>query len=135
VPTQSSAVEWQNGLRLLGHDELPNHLLPATSFTIRLVWSTAAPIPEDYTAFVHLIGATGTIIAQHDRRPLDGFYPTSGWVVDKPVADFYSLTLPTPLPPDEYRLVVGWYQPATNERLRLPDGGDTHELTRWVVQP
>jgi hypothetical protein len=30
---------------------------------------------------------------------------------------------------------VGWYQPATNDRLRLPDGSDAYELTRWVVQP
>ena len=135
APAQSAAVEWQNGLRLLGHDELPNTLLPTPAFTVRLVWATNAPITEEYTAFVHLVGPDGAIVAQQDRRPLDGFYPTNGWTVAEPVEDFYGLTLPATLPPGDYRLRVGWYQPATNDRLRLPDGSDAYELTRWVVQP
>lgn len=135
APAQSAAVEWQNGLRLLGHDELPNTLLPRAAFTVRLVWATNAPITEEYTAFVHLVGPDGAIVAQQDRRPLDGFYPTNGWAVAEPVEDFYGLTLPAQLPPGDYRLLVGWYQPATNDRLRLPDGSDAYELMRWVVQP
>ena len=135
APAQSAAVEWQNGLRLLGHDELPNTLLPTAAFTVRLVWATNAPIAEEYTAFVHLVGPDGAIVAQQDRRPLDGFYPTNGWTVAEPVEDFYGLTLPATLPPGDYRLLVGWYQPATNGRLRLPDGSEAYELTRWVVQP
>lgn len=135
TPTQESAVQWQNGLHLLGYDDLPPKLAPESAFVVRLVWSTAASLADDYTAFVHLVGQDGTIITQNDRRPLDGFYPTSGWTVDEPVEDFYALTLPVQLAPGEYRLLVGWYQPATNERLRLPDGSDALELARWVVQP
>ncbi len=135
TPTQESAVQWQNGLHLLGHDDLPASLTPATAFVVRLLWSTAAPIADDYTAFVHLLGPDGAIVAQNDRRPLDGFYPTSGWTVDESVEDFYELTLPAQLPSGGYRLLVGWYQPATNERLRLADSRDALEVARWVVQP
>jgi len=133
-PTTATAIEWQTGLRLIGHDDLPATLEPQASFVVRLVWSTAATLTADYTAFVHLVGPDGVIVAQHDRPPLGGFYPTSGWVLGEPVDDVYTLTLPATLSPGAYRLLVGWYQPTTGERLRLSDNRDEIELTHWVVQ-
>ena len=133
-PTTVTDIQWQNGLRLSGHDELPATLTPQAAFVVRLVWSTAAVLTDDYTAFVHLVGPDGAMVAQHDRPPLAGFYPTSGWVLGEPVDDLYMLTLPETLPPGTYRLLIGWYQPTSGERLRLPDQTDEIELTQWVVQ-
>lgn len=133
TPTQVLDTSWQNGIALQGHDDLPATLAPQASFVLRLVWTTDAAVSDDYTAFVHLIGPDGNIVAQNDRQPLDGFYPTSAWAVSDPVEDFYGLTLPATLLPGEYRLLVGWYLPATGERLRLADGSDAAEIARWVV--
>lgn len=133
-PTHTINVQWKNGLQLAGYDDLPATLTSAASFVLRLVWSTTAAIHDDYTAFVHLLGPDGAIVAQNDRQPLEGFYPTSGWTTDNPVEDFYFMALPEQLPPGEYRLLVGWYQPTTNERLPLADATDAVEIARWTVQ-
>lgn len=133
-PAITTDSQWQNGLRLRGYDALPAQLAPQAAFTVRLVWSTEAALTDDYTAFVHLVGPDGTLVAQNDRPPLAGFYPTSGWASDELVDDAYALTLPATLPAGAYRLLVGWYQPATGERLRLPDNRDELQLTEWVVQ-
>lgn len=133
-PTTVTDIQWQNGIRLVGFNDLPANLAPQTAFVVRLVWSTTAAMLDDYTAFVHLVGPDGAIVAQNDRQPLAGFYPTSGWAIAEPVEDWYALTLPDTLPAGEYRLLVGWYQPATGERLRLPDNTDEINLTAWVVQ-
>lgn len=134
TPTQPRNAQWQTGLHLLGQDDLPDMLTPQASFVLRLIWSTSAVMTEDYTAFVHLTGPDGGIVAQQDRQPLDGFYPTSGWAVDDPVEDFYTMTLPAQLPAGEYRLTVGWYQSATGDRLHLADKRDGFEIAKWVVQ-
>lgn len=133
-PTSAMDTQWQNGLRLVGYDTLPATLTPGAAVDVRLVWSTTAPITDDYTAFVHLVGPDGTMVAQNDRPPVGGFYPTSGWALAEPVEDHYGLTLPATLLPGEYRMTVGWYQPVTGERLRLPDNRDELQLTTWVVQ-
>lgn len=134
TPTTVLNTQWQNGIQLVGHDALPATLTPNAAVAVRLVWSTAAGLGDDYTAFVHLVGPDGTIVAQNDRPPLGGFYPTSGWALDEPVDDTYALTLPATLPPGEYRLTVGWYQPVTGERLHLADNQDELQLTTWVIQ-
>ncbi len=133
APAQPSDARWQNGLTLLGHDALPAALTPEASFVLRLVWQTSATVRADYTVFAHLLGPDGTIVAQNDRQPLAGFYPTSGWAIDDPVADLYFMALPATLPAGEYRLTVGWYQSATGERLQLTDASDRVEIARWVV--
>ena len=133
APAQPSDARWQNGLTLLGHDALPAALTPEASFVLRLVWQTSATVRADYTVFAHLLGPDGTIVAQNDRQPLAGFYPTSGWAPDEPVEDLYFMALPATLPAGEYRLTIGWYQSATGERLQLTDASDRVEIARWVV--
>lgn len=133
-PTHTLNAQWQHDLQLMGYDDLPATLTPATSFVLRLLWSTSAPIPEDYTVFVHLLGPDGAIVAQNDRQPLEGFYPTSGWATDEPIEDFYFMALPEQLPVGDYQLMVGWYQPTTNIRLPLADATDAVELAHWTVQ-
>lgn len=133
TPTYALDRSWQNGLALLGHDDLPATLRPQASFVLRLLWETTAAVGEDYTAFVHLLGPDGSIVTQSDRQPLAGFYPTSAWVIADPVEDFYVFTLPELLPAGNYRLIAGWYLPATGERLRLADGADVVELAQWTV--
>ncbi|RIK44268.1 MAG: hypothetical protein DCC55_02855 [Chloroflexi bacterium] len=133
APAERVGARWQNGLMLVGHDGLPESLAPAAVFDLRLVWQTEAQVADDYTVFVHLVGPDGEIIAQADRAPEGGFYPTWGWHVGEPVADTYPLQLPAQLAAGEYRLLVGFYRPHDFERPQLSDGGDAVELARWVV--
>jgi 4-amino-4-deoxy-L-arabinose transferase-like glycosyltransferase len=133
APANRTDASWQNGLSLAGHDGVPAQLAPGLTFDLRLVWQTMAPVAESYTVFVHLIGPDGQIIAQADRPPEGGFYPTWGWDTGEPVADTYSLDLPDQLPAGVYRLVVGFYQPQDFQRPPLVDGSDALELARWTI--
>lgn len=133
-PVYPLNAQWQNGLQLLGGDAWPATLTPNTTLPLRLVWATTTPIKSDYTVFVHLLGPAGQIIAQQDQQPLAGFYPTSGWLVNEQIEDHYALTLPATLPPGDYRLIVGWYQPTTMVRLPLLNGSDRMAITHWRIR-
>jgi 4-amino-4-deoxy-L-arabinose transferase-like glycosyltransferase len=90
---------------------------------VTLFWTPLAPIPDDYTVFVHVRDAKGANIAQRDSQPLGGDYPTHQWRAGETVIDPYCIDLPADLPPGEYRIVVGMYRLETLERL--PVAGDT----------
>lgn len=131
APAQETDVAWEHGMRLAGHAPLPETLAPGAPLTLRLLWETSATLPADYTAFVHLVGPDGNLVAQSDRAPEGGFYPTSAWEVGERVADTYTLEVPETLAPGEYRLQVGWYEPGTGARLATQDGQDSWLLARW----
>ena len=126
--------QWANGLRLVGHAALPAALTPGAAFDLRLVWSATTPLTATLTAFVHLLGADGAIVAQTDRAPEGGFYPTTAWLPGEAVTDSYRLELPPTLPPGSYRLVTGWYDPASGVRVPAAGGEDAVELGVWLVE-
>ena len=133
-PPHPRQVTWQNGLVLLGHDGLPERLVPGQPLPVRLVWTTRRALAEELTASVQLIGPDGQLVAQDDHPPLRGFYPTSRWLPNETVVpDTYTLALPEELPAGDYRLVVLWYEAQTLRRVPLADGGDLFELGRWEV--
>ncbi len=89
----------------------------ASSVPITLTWAAAQPAPVDYQVFAHLVHPqTGEIVAQADGAPLAGWYPTSWWDVGEMVRDTHTFTLPTDLPPGNYRLVVGLYDLTSGAR-------------------
>jgi uncharacterized membrane protein len=82
---------------------------------LTLYWQALAPIPHDYTVFVHLRQPGGGTVAQADHRPLDNLYPTSLWPVGETIRE--SIFLPANLPPGDYELWIGLYLQETDERL------------------
>jgi hypothetical protein len=102
----------------------------------RMVWlewlplrTTEAPLK----VFVHLIGATnpqtGTPLwSQDDQFPQDGRLDSTTWE-NILFRDVYALPT-TEIPPGEYRIIVGWYDPISNQRLMRDDaqGADHAEI-------
>jgi len=102
-----------------------------------LYWRGDRPLSTDYTAFVHLIGSDGSLVAQHDGVPGDGHRPASTWEPGEVVADLHTMNFAA-LPAGDYRLVVGLYDPATGRRLPVfaEDGtalGDNLDLETFHV--
>ncbi|MBP8002424.1 MAG: hypothetical protein KA314_28155 [Chloroflexi bacterium] len=84
--------------------------------------------------FVHLRDATGYVHAQRDNVPVIGFAPTSQWPPEQIIADMHCLQIPPSIPPGEYQLVAGLYNPANGERLSLKDeAADDVLLTRFTL--
>ena len=111
-------------LTLLGYDLAPPTIgldrLPDV-IKLKLYWRSEAPLPLDYTVFVHLRDPAGQIVAQKDQPPLAGAYPTSLWDAGEIVADEIVLPLPETLPAGVYNLVIGLYDFYTGVRLTVPD--------------
>jgi hypothetical protein len=96
----------------------------AVRLTLR--WSAAGYLDTDYTVFVHLVtpGSDGQPLAQADGPPMAGRWPTSLWLPGVALDDLHTIPLPPDLPPGDYHLLVGLYDPATGDRLLLPGGND-----------
>ncbi len=104
-------------ITLLGYQAgapVPGQYVPVT-----LYWQAQSVIPVDYTVFMHMLDASGQIVAYADARPKAGWLPTTWWDPGKIVADEHTLALPDALPAGNYHLEIGLYVPETGERLPL----------------
>jgi hypothetical protein len=95
---------------------------------VSIVWQADHPMDFSYTAFVHLERGDGSKVAQADSPPHEGAYPTTRWAVGEYVREQYLLRLPGALPPGNYALRVGWYDPSTGDRLTVPGSKDDSVL-------
>jgi len=86
---------------------------------LNLYWEAMASPPLDYTLFIHLIDASGAVAAQFDSPPVNGLYPTSFWDAGEQIFDSRRLDL-SELPPGQYQIRLGWYDPASGQRLPVP---------------
>lgn len=134
-PPVSVDATFDAGMRLVARNELPTQIEPGETLDLTLGWRTETELTYNYTVFVQLLGPDGSLVAQDDRQPKDGFYPTSVWDVDELVTDTYTLTLPDDAPIGTYHLITGLYRPDTGERLLLSDGRDAVELKTIEVVP
>jgi 4-amino-4-deoxy-L-arabinose transferase-like glycosyltransferase len=82
---------------------------------VTLTWQAFKAMETDYTAFVHLIDETGTIISQTDRQPAG--FPTSDWRPGEIVVDTFRVEIPADLIAGDYRLRTGFYYLPTMEQL------------------
>jgi hypothetical protein len=87
------------------------------------VWRGMAQPSTDYTLFIHALNAQGKLIWQSDGQPLGGRYPTRLWDAGDVISEKREVNLQ-----DAQRVLVGWYDAQTGQRLPAlkPDG------TRWA---
>jgi hypothetical protein len=104
-----------DAVRLLGYDVTSTH--NNTTVGVTLYWEALDSVAEDYTVFVHLLGADGSLLAQSDVLPADGYYPTSAWQPDQVVLSHHSLQLPPDGLLEACTLLVGLYRPDDGVRL------------------
>jgi hypothetical protein len=86
---------------------------PGDVLGLRTFWSVDQPFGQDFFIFVHLLDAAGNRVAQRDTPPWQGRFPTSSWRAGTLVVDVHDLALPAGLPPGEYTLAVGMFDPAS----------------------
>ncbi len=110
-------VTFGGEVRLLGYD-LDRE---GEDLHLELHWQALRQMETDYKVFVHLFDPTTEAIAiQHDAMPQEDRYPTSRWVEGEVVSDSITLSL-AEVPPDQYRLAAGVYDPETADRLPAVD--------------
>ncbi len=102
--------------QVVGYRVDPAEARPGAALTVTIYWQPLALTDRPYTFFIHLLGAAGSV-AQVDAYPGQGQYPTTRWLVGRPFADTYTLTLPAAATAGPARLIVGLYDLDTLQRL------------------
>ncbi|MCB0214269.1 MAG: hypothetical protein KDJ52_33330, partial [Anaerolineae bacterium] len=102
-----TVVGLSDDLNAPGTDDGPNALA--------LVWQSTAPLPADYTVFIHFRAADGFVRQQVDGPPVSGTYPTSTWSPSTLVQDIHPFAAEAAQQADH--IAVGLYDPATGDRM------------------
>jgi len=115
-------VNFGGQVRLRGWELENERVRPGDTLTMTLAWEPVVELNDTYVAFVHVMAADGSLVAQHDgalvgERILPSAWP-AGAVFRYPVP----LELPADLPAGDYRLLAGVYLWPGLERLPVLAG-------------
>ena len=117
-PVHATGFTLGDRIQLLGYDfEVTPHAL-----MVAFYWQAKEPVDKSYNVFVHVFDSQGGLQGQVDSPPVSGRYPTFLWQPGQVVVDNHAVTLPSDAPTGTYRVAVGMYDEATEERLPVLDG-------------
>ncbi len=112
---QTPLALFSEGLQLQG----AALICAANGQQLQLAWLPSTPLDARYTLFIHIVDASGKIIAQQDERPFNDAYPSDFWLGGYAFQTVHSLpSLTTP-----FTIYIGWYMLASG--VRLPVQGTT----------
>ncbi|MBN1992893.1 MAG: hypothetical protein JW953_09315 [Anaerolineae bacterium] len=131
-PVTPLSANFADSIELIGIT-IPPSFLPSSFLPVTLHWHTLSPTAKPYTVFLQLLNQQGEVVGSWDQQPFNGLYPTPLWSPGEIIADTLPLPLPGELAPGRYRLITGFYDFETGQRLPVVNGGDFVELTEFVV--
>jgi 4-amino-4-deoxy-L-arabinose transferase-like glycosyltransferase len=103
-------------IRLRGYDA--QVVSNGSEIKLTLYWQAIKKPDFNYSAFAHLLDASGQVISQQDHAPgEDRGYPPTFWSPDDIVADVHTLSLPAGQNLGGYRYRVGLYNWSTGQQL------------------
>jgi len=106
------------------------------ALTVTLTWQSLRPVEYDAITFVHLTGAAGESLAQADRQPLGGRFPTSYWLPGQLVTDMVRLPSATgENTAHPFTLAVGMYTWPALDRLPVADADGIPQLDDVILIP
>jgi hypothetical protein len=106
-------VSFGGQLVFLGYEQLP--WVGASGEVLLTFWQVAEPATMPLRIFLHVLGESGTPIAQDDGL---GSAPWA-WEIGDVIVQKHVLRPPAGIAPGQYRLQVGVYDPATGTRLTV----------------
>jgi len=116
-PDHAETARFGESVEMFGYDLREAVRAPGSPLEVTLHWHALETPDRDYHTFVHLLDASGEILAQDDGPPAGGTAPVQGWLPGEYLLDTRSFHLPPALADGEYRLGVGFYDPVTGTRL------------------
>jgi Dolichyl-phosphate-mannose-protein mannosyltransferase len=112
---------------------------PGAALDLTLTWYASARQVRDWVVFVQLVDRQGRVVAEEQRQPRDGAFPTTQWNMGDWIEDQHRLQLPANLAGGTYTLRVGLYDPAQNNQraeVRIDETrplGDVLDLASIIV--
>lgn len=109
--------------------ELSGAAAAGERLTLTLFWRAVAPLNRSLVVFVHLADETEELVGQGDGVPVNGSRLTNSWRSGEALVDRHTVQIRPETAVGAYQLWIGFYDPATNERLPVfvdgveqPDG-------------
>ncbi len=136
-PKMAREANFGGRIELLGADLGSQGARQGGALRVILYWRALADMDIPYTVFVHLIADDGRVVAGHDGEPVGVTRPTTGWVPGEYLADPHDIAIPGDLPPGEYVVEVGLYDPGAPNmpRLQIVGEGGQAEGDRIIFGP
>jgi len=139
-PVDVTRTRWP-AISLWGYDLDATSYYPGEIIYLQLWWRSVAEVATDWTVFTHVLGPQkedGSIVwAGNDARPGQDSVPTTTWKPSDLILDEHQIQLPADMPPGEYEIEVGLYDPLgdnTRAISRQPRGVDAILLGKVTVQ-
>jgi 4-amino-4-deoxy-L-arabinose transferase-like glycosyltransferase len=113
VPTDVERVNREiNGqMRLVGYRLEGSQVRPAQDLPVTVYWEALAPMAEDYSVFVHVLGRNRRVVGQVNTYPGLGAWPTSRLEPGDVLADTYRVPIDAGAEaPSLLRVEVGLYR-------------------------
>lgn len=120
-------------IELHGYDLAATHDLQSESLTLTLFWRARSRMETSYTVFVHLANDAEQMAGQGDDVPDRGFRLTTSWREGEVIADTHVVPIRSDVPSGAYRLWVGFYDPATDQRLPAFVDGERQPADRILL--
>ncbi len=127
-PEHEARVIFGNLFELIGYT-VDSSVRAGDRLKAYVFWRSLQPAPLNYTQFLHLVDQAGRRWGQVDREPLEGTYGTSEWEPGEVIIDRLRFVVDPCAPPGTYRLLLGWYDAQTGQRVPVSRGG----LTAWEL--
>lgn len=110
----------EDKVEIVGATVQPGQLSPGEQGKVTAYFKVLAPIPQDYMVFVHVEDMDGKAERLNvDHAPMGGLHPTSQWKPGELVKDEFNVYVPPGMQTHGLNLWVGFWQPQTDQRLRL----------------
>ncbi len=134
LPLVTTHWQFATGVSLAGYAVEGGPPAPGALVNLVLKWQalTTATDRPSYTVFVHLVTDDGTLAAQHDDPPAEGYASTDHWQAGQVVYDDHAIAIPANAPRNLHRFQVGLYLPSTGQRVPLvgaPNGASPDTVT------
>ena len=107
-------------LRLTSYDLPQEPVNPGDLLPVTVYWEALSPMEIRYRAFMHLVDAQGNLWGQHDDDPACRLL-TSDMRPGQRSSRQFRIPVSAEIPPGEYQVILGLYQPDTFERLEIWD--------------
>jgi hypothetical protein len=134
-PASPLSADFGGVISLTGVSLPPLPPVSPAALPISLTWQARQPTAQPYTLFLQLLAENGQVVSGWDRQPFNGLYPTDLWSPAETLTDTFLLPLPEAgLPPGPYRLITGFYDGTTGQRLPVVTGGDFVVIAEFALE-
>jgi hypothetical protein len=127
-------VTFGNEVSLRGMSLSKQTACPGDSLDLQLLWGAVKTPSRYYSIYIHLFNAkTGELDTPISGQPVSDERPTTSWIRPDEllIGPHYTWSLPADLPPGDYQLWLGVFDPVGGTRLTTLEGSD-HDVLETI---